>query len=90
MVKQRTVFKILALIINLMNIRLIYNMLQDQSASLGYFLIIFPMFWGVFSFILIVLLFLFRKSPRDRIDWFFIFISTPFPTLLLFLLFGFK
>jgi len=58
-------------------------MLKDQSASLGYVMIVFPIFWGFSLIILTSFLIAFRKIKKTTIDWFLILLCTPVPTLLI-------
>jgi hypothetical protein len=58
-------------------------MLNDQSASLGYVLIVFPIFWGFSLIVLISLLIAYRKTNKQTIDWILIGLCTPIPTLLI-------
>lgn len=80
--KVNPIFILFAVIYNIITAILVLNMLKDQSASLGYMLIFFPVFWIISAIILFLL------NRKKIIDFqgitnkiLFIF-STPFALLL--------
>lgn len=81
--KQRQIWILFTILFYIVTFVIIKNMMRDQSASLGYVLIVFPIFWGLSLIILISLLIAFRKTNKQTIDWFLISLCTPFPTLLI-------
>lgn len=80
--KQRYIWIIFTVIFYIVTFVIIKNMLHNESASLGYVLIVFPIFWGVSLIILISLLIAFRKIKKQSVDKFLISLCTPIPTLL--------
>ena len=81
--KQRHIWILFAIIFYIVTLIIIKNMLNDQSDSLGYVLIVFPVFWGFSLIILISLLIANRKIKKKSIDWFLIILCTPLPTLVI-------
>lgn len=81
--KQRHIWIIFTIIFYIVTFVIIKNMLNDQSASLGYVLIVFPIFWGFSLIVLISLLIAYRKNNKQTIDWILIGLCTPIPTLLI-------
>ena len=81
--KHRQILIVFSIVFYIVTFFIIAKMLQDQSASLGFVLIVFPAFWIIAIILLVALLIVYRKTKKTILDWVLILLCTPIPTILI-------
>ena len=85
--KPNPILIIFAIIYNIITVIFILNMMNDQSGSLGYVIIFFPIFWIISG----VILFLFKWKKLINFegisDKILLFFSTPFALILFYFIY---
>lgn len=80
--KLNPILILFAFIYNIITGIFIYNIFQDQSSSLGYVILFFPVFWVISAIILFLLYWKKVIDFKGIINKILLFFSTPFALIL--------